>query len=97
MIEELLVDLVKEDPALELVLEFLFESQGEFISFLNEMPEDKESEVCDLQGEQEDDSPDCLSLGVADDLYQDGTLSFSRLTWTLLWYWFICISWLLGF
>ena len=37
-----------------------------------------------------------LGEGVADELYQLGTLSFSMLTITLLWYWFICINWLLG-
>ena len=105
--EEVLGDLVERDKGLSLLLYLWLERGVDFLSSVEVLLEFAERDLClvhpdDDDGDDGDDTPAVLHLGVMEGegvagvLNQDGTFSFSMLTCTLLWYWFICSSWLLG-
>ena len=102
--EEMLGDLAEEDNGLNLLLYLWLERGVEFLSSVEVVLEVAERDLCLVHppGEDDEDTPAALHLGVLDGegvagvLNQVGTFSFSMLSCTLLWYWFICISWLLG-
>jgi hypothetical protein len=107
MMKELLGNLVEEDKGPNLLLYRWLERGVEFLSSLEDVLREDEWKTCLLHPADDDDPAAYLHLveqevmveeleGVAGGLYHEGTLNFSMLTCTLLWYLFICISWLLG-
>ena len=102
--EEVLGDLVERDKGLSLLLYLWLERGVDFLSSVEVVLEFADRDLCLVHPDDDDgdDTPAVLHLvvmegeGVAAALNQDGTFSFSMLTCTLLWYWFMCISLLLG-
>ena len=102
--EEMLGDLAEEDNGLNLLLYLWLDRGVEFLSRVEVALGVTERDLCLVHPPDEDDedTPAALHLGVLDGegvvgvLNHVGTFNFSMLSCTLLWYWFICISWLLG-